>query len=254
MGITLFNRILYCYRQLVKMNLQQTFFILSCFFAANYAELSSTTATTFPTTTTATTNTTLSPTTAGPPLKNVGEDCWSGCKGIQGQCSWCGTKGYCCKKGERGNGCDGYFGGNGHHICALKPERNNGGCCRYIQVTYDSVNNAYMNYKQFYTTYERQPGAVNGKPYYASVVRLVVPNGQAMYMQEGNYRISFCGLQWEIQEKEKQGTCQKKLYHPQSLSAKCVTDVTRSGWKYHNRMWSQEESAWNGLNVECIQE
>merc|ERR1712241_1301508 len=154
MGTALFNIILYCYHQLVKMNLQPIFFILSCFFAANYAELSSTTATAFPTTTstttsttttffpttTATTDTTLNTTTAGLPLKNDGDDCWSGCKGIQGQCSWCGTKGYCCKKDERGNGCDGYFGGNGRHICALKPDRNNVGCCRYIQVTYHILN------------------------------------------------------------------------------------------------------------------
>ena len=55
-------------------------------------------------------------------LENAGEDCWSGCNRIQGKCSWCGAKGYCCRKDwKTGNGCDGTFGGENGHQCFLKP-------------------------------------------------------------------------------------------------------------------------------------
>ena len=42
-------------------------------------------------------------------LKNGGEDCWDECNSQGGKCAWCGTDGWCCRKGEDwiGNGCDG---------------------------------------------------------------------------------------------------------------------------------------------------
>ena len=40
---------------------------------------------------------------------------------MQGKCNWCGKDGLCCKMGSFGNGCDGTFGGESGHICALKP-------------------------------------------------------------------------------------------------------------------------------------
>ena len=42
--------------------------------------------------------------------ENIGKYCWNACEQIQGSCSWCGTLGMCCKKGYRGNGCDGNLG------------------------------------------------------------------------------------------------------------------------------------------------
>lgn len=47
-------------------------------------------------------------------------NCWNRCGKIQGPCTWCGT-GSCCKKGhtDKSRGCDGSFGGNGYHACAL---------------------------------------------------------------------------------------------------------------------------------------
>merc|ERR1712241_1512313 len=57
-------------------------------------------------------------------LENDGENCWSACNEIQGKCSWCGAEGYCCRKDwQTGNGCDGTFGGNGHHECHLKSSK-----------------------------------------------------------------------------------------------------------------------------------
>ena len=55
---------------------------------------------------------------------NTGKDCWSYCNGQQGPCSWCGSEGMCCtqKSGyPASNGCDGSFGGQTMHECALKP-------------------------------------------------------------------------------------------------------------------------------------
>ena len=54
-------------------------------------------------------------------LENGGQHCWAGCNSQQGKCAWCGTDGWCCKKGWTGNGCDGTFGGSNHHLCVLKP-------------------------------------------------------------------------------------------------------------------------------------
>ena len=47
-----------------------------------------------------------------PDLANADQDCLSNCNSKQGKCKFCGTEGYCCKKGSTpGNGCDGSFGG-----------------------------------------------------------------------------------------------------------------------------------------------
>ena len=55
-------------------------------------------------------------------LQNTGEDCWHHCDSKQGPCSWCGTRGMCCKNGwhDISNGCDGTFGGISMHECVLK--------------------------------------------------------------------------------------------------------------------------------------
>jgi len=53
-------------------------------------------------------------------LSHAGEDCWGGCSGKQGLCSWCGT-GLCCRYGwsDTSNGCDGTVGIEGKgHVCA----------------------------------------------------------------------------------------------------------------------------------------
>ena len=53
-------------------------------------------------------------------LENDDQECFGHCNG-QGKCSWCGSEGYCCRKGwTPGNGCDGSFGGNDQHVCVLK--------------------------------------------------------------------------------------------------------------------------------------
>jgi len=50
--------------------------------------------------------------------ENIGKYCWNTCEQIQGSCNWCGTLGMCCKKGYRGNGCDGNLGiANKGHSC-----------------------------------------------------------------------------------------------------------------------------------------
>ena len=54
-------------------------------------------------------------------LKNVGEHCWDGCNKQQGKCDWCGTNGWCCRKGVTGNGCDGTFGGQTQSQCVSNP-------------------------------------------------------------------------------------------------------------------------------------
>jgi len=52
-------------------------------------------------------------------IMNYGENCWSGCNGKQGRCDWCGTEGFCCKKGVIGDGCDGHMGNDvDHHQCS----------------------------------------------------------------------------------------------------------------------------------------
>ena len=59
----------------------------------------------------------------GSELENGGTNCWNGCNKHQGKCTWCGADGWCCRQGwwDKGNGCDGTFGGSGHHHCVLKP-------------------------------------------------------------------------------------------------------------------------------------
>ena len=56
---------------------------------------------------------------------NTGLDCWGHCSEQQGPCSWCGCEGMCCTKKpgwtDTSNGCDGTFGGETEHECALKP-------------------------------------------------------------------------------------------------------------------------------------
>ena len=56
-------------------------------------------------------------------LENEGKDCWIECHGLQGPCAWCGSKGFCCTKKtdwtDTSNGCDGSFGGETRHECAL---------------------------------------------------------------------------------------------------------------------------------------
>ena len=37
----------------------------------------------------------------------------------EGKCDWCGTDGWCCRKGWVGNGCDGTIGGSNGHQCVL---------------------------------------------------------------------------------------------------------------------------------------
>jgi hypothetical protein len=52
-------------------------------------------------------------------LLHAGQDCWRGCYGKQGPCSWCGN-GVCCRKGwrDKSNGCDGTLGIKGKgHVC-----------------------------------------------------------------------------------------------------------------------------------------
>merc|ERR1712083_799882 len=61
-----------------------------------------------------------------PEFKHGGMNCWEGCDKIRGKCDWCGTEGYCCKKGVNGNGCDGSFDYGGPYewqtICVQKPK------------------------------------------------------------------------------------------------------------------------------------
>ena len=58
-------------------------------------------------------------------IENAGMDCWSNCNSRQGACEWCGAMGFCCTKkngwNDTSNGCDGSFGGETKHECALKP-------------------------------------------------------------------------------------------------------------------------------------
>jgi len=57
-------------------------------------------------------------------LENTGKDCWRNCNRQQGPCDWCGSKGFCCTKKDNWTdtsfGCDGSFGGETRHECALK--------------------------------------------------------------------------------------------------------------------------------------
>ena len=52
-------------------------------------------------------------------LANVGKECYGECNG-QGKCPFCGTKGYCCRLGWLGNGCNGIMGiSYDYHRCVL---------------------------------------------------------------------------------------------------------------------------------------
>lgn len=52
-------------------------------------------------------------------VENEGQDCWGGCAGRQGICSWCGPFGMCCRFGwsDTSNGCDGSIGVQGRGVC-----------------------------------------------------------------------------------------------------------------------------------------
>merc|ERR1711959_376991 len=52
-----------------------------------------------------------------PSIMNAGKDCWAPCSKKQGKCAWCGTAGFCCRKGWKGNGCTGAMGINNRHTC-----------------------------------------------------------------------------------------------------------------------------------------
>ena len=53
---------------------------------------------------------------------NLGKECLAQCNDKSGLCEgFCGTKNYCCKKGETDNGCDGKDGGEDSHVCVLEP-------------------------------------------------------------------------------------------------------------------------------------
>jgi len=50
-------------------------------------------------------------------LQNEAESCLDEC-GQNGHCpQFCGRDGYCCKKGTKGNGCDGNMGGKNKEVC-----------------------------------------------------------------------------------------------------------------------------------------
>ena len=61
-------------------------------------------------------------------LMNEGEFCLApiGPCEKQGPCKFCGRKGMCCSQdtlfGNFSNGCDGFFGGDILHHCAIKPD------------------------------------------------------------------------------------------------------------------------------------
>ena len=53
---------------------------------------------------------------------NLGKECLAQCNDKSGLCEgFCGTKNFCCKKGETDNGCDGKDGGEDSHVCVLEP-------------------------------------------------------------------------------------------------------------------------------------
>ena len=69
-------------------------------------------------------------------LQNQGEDCLDVCR-TQGKCDFCGSKGWCCKQGFVGSGCNGIFGGRDKHKCVQKPEEEemrNQHCAPPIQI------------------------------------------------------------------------------------------------------------------------
>lgn len=69
-----------------------------------------------------------------PGLINGRDQCWSECNKRDGKCDFCGSNGFCCRKGYNKYGCDGKIGGNDHHICVTYPGpglENMGETCWY---------------------------------------------------------------------------------------------------------------------------
>ena len=64
---------------------------------------------------------------------NNGVDCLQKCNNKIGKCYWCGT-GYCCKLGEKGNGCDGIMGHPEIYTCSHSKWQVSG--IRYVLSTY----------------------------------------------------------------------------------------------------------------------
>jgi hypothetical protein len=56
-------------------------------------------------------------------IQNEGDECWGQCGGKNGNCSWCGAEGMCCRQGINWikGGCDGMVGGANKHQCSKKP-------------------------------------------------------------------------------------------------------------------------------------
>ena len=86
-------------------------------------------------------------------MEHADENCWNICNLIEGKCPWCGTEGWCCRKGRIGNGCDGSIGGNNQHQCVLKPgtgfEKGNTMC---------RMNNTHVNNLLNHKTTKSVPG------------------------------------------------------------------------------------------------
>ena len=54
-------------------------------------------------------------------VRNEGEPCYKKCNKTNGYCpDFCGEDGYCCKFGEKTNGCDGMVGKNNEAVCVAK--------------------------------------------------------------------------------------------------------------------------------------
>ena len=57
--------------------------------------------------------------TAG--IRHEGESCYASCGRWDGRCGYCGNNGYCCKKDQKGCGCDGEMGVAGKgYVCTEK--------------------------------------------------------------------------------------------------------------------------------------
>ena len=54
---------------------------------------------------------------------NEGKECWATCGRKNGNCSWCGGSGMCCRQGQNWikEGCNGIVGGTNRHECTKKP-------------------------------------------------------------------------------------------------------------------------------------
>ena len=62
-------------------------------------------------------------------MVNEGKHCWYECEQKQGFCDFCGSELLCCRKEHETttNGCDGTIGGEGNHVCVVKPGVNQKG-------------------------------------------------------------------------------------------------------------------------------